>query len=224
MKHFIRILSLLCTMMLLLGAVAEERATVTVDGVVEHVTVTLTMEDDRIKSVEASSDNTEADERGKEALSLIAEAMVENNTLNVDAISGATCTSNAVIAGAIEAWMQIMTERMIQEEWMETTNAEAMTGGWENVPHETAELPADAQAAFDKAVEGLVGAEYVPVALLSTQVVAGTNYCILCQITPVAPNATTTWAMLYIYADLDGNAEITNVYELYIDRHSTQAD
>ena len=48
MKHFIRILSLLCTMMLLLGAVAEERATVTVDGVVEHVTVTLTMEDDRI--------------------------------------------------------------------------------------------------------------------------------------------------------------------------------
>lgn len=224
MKHFIRILSLLCTMMLLLGAVAEERATVTVDGVVEHVTVTLTMEDDRIKSVEASSDNTEADERGKEALSLIAEAMVENNTLNVDAISGATCTSNAVIAGAIEAWMQIMTERMIQEEWMETTNAEAMTGGWENVPHETAELPADAQAAFDKAVEGLVGAEYVPVALLSTQVVAGTNYCILCQITPVAPNATPTWALVYIYADLDGNAEITNVYELYIDRHSTPAD
>jgi len=224
MKHFIRILSLLCTMMLLLGAVAEERATVTVDGVVEHVTVTLTMEDDRIKSVEASSDNTEADERGKEALSLIAEAMVENNTLNVDAISGATCTSNAVIAGAIEAWMQIMTERMSQEEWMETTNAEAMTGGWENVPHETAELPADAQAAFDKAVDSLVGAEYVPVALLSTQVVAGTNYCILCQITPVAPNATPTWALVYIYADLDGNAEITNVYELYIDRHSTPAD
>ena len=120
--------------------------------------------------------------------------------------------------------MQIMTERMIQEEWMETTNAEAMTGGWENVPHEIAELPADAQAAFDKAVEGLVGAEYVPVALLSTQVVAGTNYCILCQITPVAPNATPTWALVYIYADLDGNAEITNVYELYIDRHSTPAD
>ena len=118
MKHLIRILSLLCAMMLLLGAVAEESATVTVEGVGEHVTVTLTMEDDRIKSVEASSDNTEADERGKEALSLIAEAMVENNTLNVDAISGATCTSNAVIAGAIEAWMQIMTERMGQEEWM----------------------------------------------------------------------------------------------------------
>ena len=119
MKHFIRILSLLCAMMLLPGAVAEESATVTVEGVGEHVTVTLTMEDDRIKSVEASSDNTEADERGKEALSLIAEAIVEKNTFAVDAISGATCTSNAVIAGAIEAWMQIMTERMSQEEWMQ---------------------------------------------------------------------------------------------------------
>ena len=224
MKHFIRILSLLCTMMLLPGAVAEESATVTVEGVGEHVTVTLTMQEDRIKSVEASSDNTEADERGKEALSLIAEAIVEKNTFAVDAISGATCTSNAVIAGAIEAWMQIMTERMSQEEWMETTIAEAMTGGWENIPHEAGELPADVQAAFDKAVDSLVGAEYVPVALMSTQVVAGTNYCILCQITPVVPDATLTWALVYIYADLDGNAEITNVYELYIDRHSTPAD
>ena len=224
MKHFIRILSLLCAMMLPLGAVAEESATVTVEGVGEHVTVTLTMEEDRIKSLEASSDNTEADERGKEALSLIAEAMVEKNTFAVDAISGATCTSNAVIAGAIEAWMQIMTERMSQEEWMETTNTEVMTGGWENIPHEAGELPADAQAAFDKAVDSLVGAEYVPVALMSTQVVAGTNYCILCQITPVVPNATPTWALVYIHADLDGNAEITNVYELYVDRHSTPAD
>ena len=224
MKHFIRILSLLCAMMLLLDAVAEESATVTVEGVGEHVTVTLTMEDDHIKSVEASSDNTEADERGKEALSLIAEAIVEKNNFAVDAITGATCTSNAVIAGAIEAWMQIMTERMSQEEWMETTNVEPMSGGWENILHEAGELPADAQAAFDKAVEGLVGAEYVPVALMSTQVVAGTNYCILCQITPVVPDAAPTWALVYIYADLDGNAEITNVYELYIDRHSTPAD
>jgi len=119
MKHLIRILSLLGAMMLLLGAVAEESATVTVEGVGEHVTVTLTMEDDRIKSVEASSDNTEADERGREALALIPSAMVEKNTFAVDAISGATCTSNAVIAGAIEAWMQIITERMSQEEWMQ---------------------------------------------------------------------------------------------------------
>ena len=98
-----------------------------------------------------------------------------------------------------------------------------LVGGWENMPHGDAELPEDAQAAFDKALDGLVGAKYTPVALLSTQVVAGMNYCILCQITPVVPNATPTWALVYIYADLKGNAEITNIYELYIDRHSTPA-
>lgn len=102
--------------------------------------------------------------------------------------------------------------------------AEPLDGGWQNVPHEAADLPEDAQAAFDKALDGLVGAEYTPVALLSTQVVAGMNYCILCQITPVVPDATPTWALVYIYADLQGNAEISNVYELYIDRHSTPAD
>ena len=102
--------------------------------------------------------------------------------------------------------------------------AEPMVGGWQNIPHEASELPDDAQIAFDKALEGLVGANYVPVALLSTQVVAGMNYCILCQITPVVPDATPTWALVYIYADLQGNAEIMNVYDLYIDRHSTPAE
>lgn len=101
--------------------------------------------------------------------------------------------------------------------------AEPMVGGWQNVPHEAGELPEDAQAAFDRALEGLVGAKYVPVALMSTQLVAGMNYCILCQITPVVPDAAPTWALVYIYADLQGNAEITNVYDLYIDRHSTPA-
>ena len=102
--------------------------------------------------------------------------------------------------------------------------AEPLAGGWQNVPCEAVELPEDAQAAFDKALDGLVGAHYVPVALLSTQVVAGMNYCILCQITPVVPNPTPTWALVYIYADLQGNASITNVYELYVDRHSTPAN
>ena len=99
--------------------------------------------------------------------------------------------------------------------------AEMMAGGWQNVPCEAGTLPEDAQAAFDKALEGLDGAVYTPVALLSTQVVAGTNYCILCQITPVVPDPVPTWALVYIYADLQGNAEIMNVYDLYIDRHAT---
>jgi hypothetical protein len=105
----------------------------------------------------------------------------------------------------------------------ETAQTEPLLGGWETTVHEAEELPEDAQAAFDKATEKLVGAKYTPVSLMGTQLVAGMNYCILCQITPVVPNATSTWALVYIYADLKGNAEITNIYELYIDRHSTPA-
>lgn len=102
--------------------------------------------------------------------------------------------------------------------------AEMTVGGWENIPHEAGTLPEDAQTAFDKALEALDGAVYTPVALLSTQVVAGTNYCILCQITPVVPDPVPVWALVYIYADLQGNAEILNVYELYIAQHARPAE
>ena len=107
---------------------------------------------------------------------------------------------------------------------MVSANAETMAGGWSPVVQEAGQLPEDAQAAFDKALEQLDGATYTPVALLSTQVVAGTNYCILCQITPVVPDPVPTWALVYIYADLQGNAEIMNVYELYIDQHAYPAE
>lgn len=94
--------------------------------------------------------------------------------------------------------------------------AASITGGWKIIPHGAAELPEDAQTAFNKAVEQLDGADYTPVALLGTQIVAGTNYCILCAIAPVVPNPETHYALVYIYADLEGGAAITNVADLDI--------
>ena len=103
--------------------------------------------------------------------------------------------------------------------------AETAAGGWETAEHQGAALQDEgAQAAFEKAVENLDGAGYTPVALIGKQIVAGTNYCILCQITPVVPDAKPVWALVYIYADLQGNAEVTNVYELYYDRHAQPAE
>ena len=107
-----------------------------------------------------------------------------------------------------------------QSDQQEATPEETV-GGWEMVSHEAVELPEDAQEAFDKVKESLEGGEYTPVSLMATQPVAGTNYCILCQITPDSPDAESKWALVYIYADLQGNAEVTNVYELYIAQHST---
>ena len=49
-----------------------------------------------------------------------------------------------------------------------------MTGGWQEA--QSTAMTDEAKAAFEKATEGLLCVDYVPVALLSTQVVAGTNY------------------------------------------------
>ena len=123
MKRLIRVLAMLCVMALGFCALAEQSATVTVRGIGENVTVTLVMEDEKIVAVEAASDNAEADERGVESLKLIADAMVEKNSVNVDAVSGATGTSNAVIAAATQAWLQIQAEAASGEDWMEAAPA-----------------------------------------------------------------------------------------------------
>ncbi len=103
-------------------------------------------------------------------------------------------------------------------------SAEEIDGGWEIPVTEANALTEEAQSAFDKATEQLMGVNYTPVALLATQVVAGTNYCILCQATAVVPDAKPYWTLLYLYADLEGNVEILNIYDLYIGRHAFPAE
>lgn len=64
---------------------------------------------------------------------------------------------------------------------------------------------------FEKATETLAGVDYVPYAYLESQVVAGTNHLVLCKATPTVPDAATTYALVTVYEDLEGNAEITEV-------------
>ena len=85
-------------------------------------------------------------------------------------------------------------------------------GGWT-----AAEDPAvtdEARAALDKALEGLVGATYEPVALLGTQVVAGTNYCLLCRVSPVVPDPVGHYALVYVYAGVDGTCKLLGTADL----------
>ena len=82
-----------------------------------------------------------------------------------------------------------------------------------------AESPAmteEATAAFNKATEGFVGVDYVPVALLSTQTVAGTNYRILCEATTVYPGAEMHYAVVNVYESLEGNANIISATDRYV--------
>ena len=98
-----------------------------------------------------------------------------------------------------------------------TTSALALTlggalGGWKHSaePAVTEEM----QAIFDKGLEGLVGVNYVPVAYLGSQVVAGTNYCFLAQATVGYPGAEPSYKLVYLYEDLEGNVSVLNIADL----------
>lgn len=88
-------------------------------------------------------------------------------------------------------------------------------GGWQIT--EEAAVPNEVRLALEKTLEGLVGAQWEPVALLGTQIVAGTNYCLLCRIIPVVPEPAGHYALVYLYVDLQGNAEILGSTDLDID-------
>ena len=78
---------------------------------------------------------------------------------------------------------------------------------------QTPEVTPDAKAALDKACQGPDGAKYEVKALLGTQVVAGTNYTLLCKITPVVPNASSHYAIVKVYEKPDGSAEISETFD-----------
>ncbi len=84
-----------------------------------------------------------------------------------------------------------------------------IAGGWTKA--ETPVITEEFRTVFDKATETLTGMQYIPVAYLASQVVAGTNHRVLCKATATVPDAETTFAIVYIYEDLNGGAEITDV-------------
>ena len=88
---------------------------------------------------------------------------------------------------------------------------EAVSGGWEMAENEAATLPEDVQTAFDKALEKFTGSELKPVAYVASQVVAGMNHMILCEETTTTESQVSSYKMVIIYADLEGNAEITGI-------------
>lgn len=92
------------------------------------------------------------------------------------------------------------------------TNFNDLEGGWR--PAESLTLTEEVQNVFDTALDGLTGVDYVPLALLGTQTVAGTNYAVLCEATVVYPDAEPYYAIVYLYEDLGGNSELTDIANL----------
>ena len=89
---------------------------------------------------------------------------------------------------------------------------ENLAGGW-SLPADLAPaaLPEEVQKAFDTALAGFAGVGYSPIAYLGSQVVAGANYAILCNATTVTAEPQSALAVVVVYADLEGGAQITSV-------------
>ena len=91
---------------------------------------------------------------------------------------------------------------------------EPILGGWSAYTDNPTEIPTEALDALNAALEELVGCVYKPIALLGTQIVAGTNYCFLCETTVVAPDAQPSYALVYVFDGLSGEHEILRVQEI----------
>ena len=83
-----------------------------------------------------------------------------------------------------------------------------LSGGWAAADDPT--VTQERSELFEKALGGMVGVDYTPVAYLGSQVVAGTNHCFLCLSRVVLPDAIPKHVLVFIYEDLKGNAEIMN--------------
>ncbi len=86
-----------------------------------------------------------------------------------------------------------------------------MAGGWTVNAGDPAEIPQEVTQALNKALEGWTGSSVEPVAYLASQVVAGSNYCLLCKCTTVTLEPVTSYAFVYLYADLEGGAKILRI-------------
>ena len=97
-----------------------------------------------------------------------------------------------------------------------------MIGGW-NVAEETT-VTDEIRALLEKALEGFVGSDFEPVAYLGSQIVAGTNHCILCQRTVVYPGAQPVYTLVYLYEKLDGTVEILTMCDLDLTAFAEKAE
>ena len=110
---------------------------------------------------------------------------------------GSVDSSSSKIAGA-----QVTSQATTMATTMATTEATTMAqlaGGWSALSGDTSlSANKNAKSAFEKATKALTGMEYEPLAVIGTQVVAGTNYCIICRGKATVPDAAPTIELLYI--------------------------
>ena len=162
---------------------------------------------------------------GLEGVSYTPVALLASRTTGFGTQYRILCKATVVVPGAQEEYVVVT----LQHSWLSKAEIldigdplcltdldyeEGAVGTWQEA--ESPAMTEEATAAFNEATEGFVGVDYVPVALLSTQTVAGTNYRILCEATTVYPGTEMHYAVVNVYESLEGNANIISVTDGYV--------
>ena len=73
-------------------------------------------------------------------------------------------------------------------------------------------IPEDVMKVVDKATKEITGAVYSPLALLETRIASqtGREYTLLCEVTPVVPDAVSGYNIVHIVLGEDGEARVTD--------------
>ena len=87
----------------------------------------------------------------------------------------------------------------------------AILGGWNIDEMKSVNLPQKAQSAFTAVTGGLVGAEYMPVLYVGSQIVNGTNYCILAVQTIITGNPEKRLVKMIINVSSNGTTSLVSV-------------
>ena len=87
----------------------------------------------------------------------------------------------------------------------------ATLGGWNIDEMKGVNLPQKVQSAFTAVTGGLVGADYEPVLYVGSQVVNGTNYCILAKQTIITATPEVRLVKMIINVATNGTASLVSL-------------
>lgn len=121
------------------------------------------------------------------------------------------CEATGVFPGACTSLVEIYVHRPLKGDphlssIKPVMQCHQIPGGWFGFH----DVSAADNTVFSAAMSGLVGVRYEPLQV-TTQVVAGMNYCFLCKATVVVPDAHPYPALAYIYQPLTGDPHITSI-------------
>jgi len=98
---------------------------------------------------------------------------------------------------------------------------EKVVGGWTiDLASQSLVIPKEAGEAFNKAMEKEQNPQLEPIALLGTQVVAGTNYMFFCSYTPKDSTEDSSYKVVIIYKDLQGGATLSKTKDFNVNQYA----